>query len=272
MTQSADAILSLNGSEAILAVSSVVETVRYYREVLGFQGQWLWGDPPTFGGLSWGKAQIMLCQQPELASKVEGHQHWFSCDEISELHDRHRATGAEIVSAIEDKPWGQREYTVRDINGYHLRFGGPIAYKRPPNARSTLPEFIALEERLPTVDEYSALMDAIGWNKNTETVPMALANSLFGVVALDKRQAPGKQVAGSVRVIGDAARVFYVQDVMVMPALQNQHIGAAMMEAAVAWLRRSAPRGAMAYLFTGKPAFYERFGFKPNDGGMSLGL
>jgi GNAT superfamily N-acetyltransferase len=272
MTQTTEVVITLKGSEAIFAVSSVVETVKFYRAVLGFTGEWLWGGPPTFGGVCWGKVQVMLCQQPELAAKVEGHQHHFYCEAIDELHEQHRAAGAAIISPIGNKPWGLREYTVRDLNGYHLWFGGSVGYQRPPTARSTLQEFIAIEERLATVDEYSAMMDAIGWNKNADNVPTALANSLYGAVALDRRQAPGKQIAGMIRVIGDAARVFYIQDVVVIPTLQNQHIGAAMMEATVAWLRRNAPKGAMAYLFTGKPAFYERFGFHPDTGGMSLGF
>jgi GNAT superfamily N-acetyltransferase len=272
MNQPPEANLTLNRSEAIFAVSSVPDTVRFYREVLGFTGEWLWGTPPTFGGLSWGKAQIMLCRQPDLARLIEGHQHSFFCDDVNALHDRHRTADAPIISPIEDKPWGLREYTVRDLNGYYLRFGGPIDFQRPPTARSSLPEYIAIEERLPTADEYGTLMDSVGWNRNAGVIPTVLANSLYGVVAMDRRQIPGKQIAGSIRVIGDGAKFFYLQDVVVIPSLQNQHIGATMMETTVAWLRRNAPKGATAYLFTGKQAFYERFGFSPDHGGMSLGL
>jgi GNAT superfamily N-acetyltransferase len=266
MTQSADVAVTLKGSEAIFAVSSVVETVKFYRTVLGFTGEWLWGEPPTFGGVCWGKVQVMLCQQPELAAQVEGHQHHFYCETIDDLHAQHRAAAAKIISPIGNKPWGLREYTVRDLNGYHLRFSGPEKYERPASARSALPEFIAIEERMPTVEEYLALTDALGWHNNPQTAPTALANSL------DRRQVPGKQIAGSIRVIGDRTRFFYIQDVMVLPALQHQQIGAAMMETTMAWLRQNAAKGESVYLFTGKPGFYERFGFRPNAGGMSLVL
>ena len=33
----------LTRSEAILAVSDVVATIRYYRHVLGFADEWTWG-------------------------------------------------------------------------------------------------------------------------------------------------------------------------------------------------------------------------------------
>jgi catechol 2,3-dioxygenase-like lactoylglutathione lyase family enzyme len=259
----------LKSSEAILAVADVAATVRFYRDVLGFEGEWLWENPPTFGGVRWGAVQVMLCRQPELARNVEGHQHFFFCDDIDALHQRHQAANAPIVSKLENKPWGVREYTVRDINGYHLRFAGPQKYERPASARSTLPSFIKLEERLPTVEELGILTDAVGWNRTAEMLRVALEHSLHGVVALDTRNPQEPRVVGSIRVIGDAARFFYLQDVAVIPEFQNQRIGSAMMELVMAWLKSAAPKGSWIGLFTAKPGFYERYGFKSGSG-MSL--
>ncbi len=42
------------------------------------------------------------------------------------MYQAHRANGARIVSELEDKPWGLREYTIEDPNGYHLRFESHI--------------------------------------------------------------------------------------------------------------------------------------------------
>ena len=75
---------------------------------------------------------------------------------------------------------------------------------------------------------------------------------------------------GVVRVTGDG-RYFMIWDVIVRPSHQGQKIGTAMMELAVAELRRRGPRGAFVGLFTGKPEFYERVGFR-RDGGMHLAL
>jgi catechol 2,3-dioxygenase-like lactoylglutathione lyase family enzyme len=259
----------LKSSEAILAVADVAAAVRFYRDVLGFEGEWLWENPPTFGGVRWGAVQVMLCQQPELARNVEGHQHFFFCDDIDALHQRHQAAKAPIISKLENKPWGVREYTVRDINGYHLRFAGPQEYERPATAQSSLPGFIRLEERLPTVGELGAVTEAVGWNRTPETLRVALDHSLYGVVALDVRKPEDQRVVGSIRVIGDASRFFYLQDVAVLPEYQNQRVGSAMMELTMAWLKTAAPTGSWIGLFTGKPGFYERYGFKSGNG-MSL--
>src|SRR5437773_7764093 len=105
----------------------------------------------------------MFCQQPGLAGKVEGHQHAFFCEDIDSLRERHRASGAPVISEIANKPWGVREYTVRDLNGYHLRFGGPATYERPAGAQRTLPEFIRIVERVTSVEEDAALRAAVGW-------------------------------------------------------------------------------------------------------------
>jgi hypothetical protein len=70
MTGESDPV-SLSRSQAILAVADVVATVRYYRDKLGFTAEWLWGDPPDFGGVLWGKVGVMFCLQPALATNIE---------------------------------------------------------------------------------------------------------------------------------------------------------------------------------------------------------
>lgn len=257
----------LKSSEVVFAVSDVVQTVRFYRDVLGFESEWLWENPPTFGGARWGHVHVMFCLQPDIAGKIEGHMHWFQVDDVNALHARHKAAGAPIVSEIGDKPWGFREYTLRDINGYHLRFAGPTEYARPITATELRPPHIRIDVRKATLEEYLKITTAVGWNKDESTMPQALEQSLFCVVATDARSS---QAVGMLRVCGDG-RYYTIWDVMVMPDYQGQKIGTAMLEAAMAELRRIGPRGAMVGLFTGKPKFYERLGFR-EGGGMLTGV
>jgi uncharacterized glyoxalase superfamily protein PhnB len=112
-------------SEAILAVADVAATIKFYRETLGFTEEWVWADPPTFGGVGWGEVSLMFDLNLELATHLEGHQHYFFVKGVDELYARHQKNGVTIISPLERKPWGEREYTVRDPNGYHLRFGEP---------------------------------------------------------------------------------------------------------------------------------------------------
>jgi GNAT superfamily N-acetyltransferase/predicted enzyme related to lactoylglutathione lyase len=257
----------LKSSEVIFAVTDVVQTVRFYRDVLGFESEWLWENPPNFGGARWGNVHVMFCLQPDIAGKVEGHMHWFHADDVNGLYERHKAAGAPIVSEIGDKPWGFREYTVRDVNGYHLRFAGNAEYHRPPTATELLPAHIRVEVRMATFDEYAKITASVGWNKDESTMQGALARTIFCVVATDSRDG---LAVGMTRVCGDG-RNFTIWDVMVMPEYQGQKIGTSMLEAAMAELRRRGPKNAFIGLFTGKPEFYRRLGFR-DGGGMSTSI
>ncbi len=113
-------------SEAILAVADVAATIKFYKEKLGFTKDWVWDDPPTHGGVQWGEVDLMFHLNAELAKHVEGHQHYFFVKGVDDLYARHQQNGVSIIATLERKPWGQREYAVKDLNGYHLRFGDNV--------------------------------------------------------------------------------------------------------------------------------------------------
>ncbi len=241
----------LNGSSPILAASDVPATIKFYTEVLGFPSSWTWGDPPTFGAATWGNVTIMFCQDSDLATKVEGHQQWLDVEDVSALHAQHLERGAMILSPIEDKPWGRREYTVRDPNGYHLRFAGDPAYT--PRGSGVLPRGIQILHRKPTVEEYNMVG---GGPYKGEAAARLFENAWSGIVAVD----PNDEVIGAVRIMHDAPGWFSIWDVAVVPDWQGQRIGTAMMQTALDLVQEASP-GAFVYLFTFKHEFYERLGF-----------
>ena len=55
-----DEQVSLRSSEPIFPVADVVATVRFYRTVLGFADERLWGDPPDFGEVPLGQGMLDL--------------------------------------------------------------------------------------------------------------------------------------------------------------------------------------------------------------------
>ena len=42
-------------------------------------------------------------------------------EDIDAIYARHRASNAEIVDDLAVKPWGTRQYTVLEPNGYRLK-------------------------------------------------------------------------------------------------------------------------------------------------------
>jgi catechol 2,3-dioxygenase-like lactoylglutathione lyase family enzyme len=259
----------IKSSTAVFAVADVTKSVEFYCNVLGFKQNWLWGNPPTFGCVGMGKAEVFLCHQPELAQRVEGHMHFFDvAGKLDELYAQQTAAGATIVSPPENKPWGLREYVVRDLSGYHLRFAGPQKYERPPDAREIMPDSIRIEVAQATIDEYVSLMESVNWNIDRPSMVDALAKSYLIVLARD--EARGGEAVGIVRVTG-AGKYFMIWDVIVRPSHQAMRIGSAMMKMTLAELKKTVPAGSFVGLFTPKPGFYEHFGFK-SSGGMSLSL
>lgn len=239
-------------STPIFATSDILATVAFYKDILGFENSWTWGEPPTFGSVSWGNVEIMFNLQPDLAAKVQGHQNWMRVDDVDGLYALHQERGATIVSPIEDKPWGVREYVVEDPSGYHLRFAGSPSHEVKKSSR--FPEGVQIEPRIPTGEEFQRVAGEVFYREGVP--PGVLERTWGGVVALS----PSGEAIGTVRIMHDAPGWFSIWDVAVLPEWQGQRIGEAMMKEALTQIRQ-ASSGAFVFLFTFKHGFYERLGF-----------
>lgn len=231
----------------------MLTTIAFYKDVLGFESSWTYGEPPSFGCVSWGSVEIMFNLQPDLAEKVQGHQNWFRVEDVDELYALHQERGAMIISPIEDKPWGMREYVVEDPSGYHLRFAGTPSHEAKKS--TPLPEDIQIHPRLPTAKEFQRVAGEVFYRDGIP--PGVLEKAWGGVVALS----PNGEAIGTVRIMHDAPGWFSIWDVAVLPEWQGQHIGETMMKQALELVGQASP-GAFVFLFTYKHGFYERMGFE----------
>jgi len=102
-----------------LAVSDIPAALDFYTKKLGFQQAFTWGEPPTFAGVNLGKIQMFLAKGTPTPSSEIGAV-YFLVGDADQLYEFHRSNGAEIAQAIDDRPYGIRDYTVRDLYGYHL--------------------------------------------------------------------------------------------------------------------------------------------------------
>jgi len=123
---------------------------------------------------------------------------------------------------------------------------------------------ITIEERVPSVDEFRAIAQAVDWLDHFDwpTIAAALDASLFSVVAVDA----GTPV-GVARVVGDGVRYFYVQDVMVHPDHSDEGIATDLTRAVLDWIETSSAPKAFIGLFASPDAegVYEEFGFSTAD-------
>jgi uncharacterized glyoxalase superfamily protein PhnB len=131
MVQSSPQIHSI---APVVATDDVEKSIDYYTGVLGFVPDFRYGDPPVYAGVRSGEAEIYFSLDPALARMLKDTRFnpeifiWVT--DANSLFDFHVTKGAEIIEPVADRPWGARQYTIRDINGYHLKFAQPLNAER----------------------------------------------------------------------------------------------------------------------------------------------
>jgi catechol 2,3-dioxygenase-like lactoylglutathione lyase family enzyme/GNAT superfamily N-acetyltransferase len=244
----------------ILYSGDILQSLRYYTEILGFQSQWKWGEPPSFGGVNNQSVEIFFCLKGQ---GNPGTWVFLTVDDVDEFHDQFQARGAKILCPPENTTWGAREMLVEDPDGNKIRF---VQFGLPKEKSIfKLPDNIKIVHRIPSSAEYQNLIVAVGWNTPIGFTESILSAPVFAVVAEDSNTG---QAVGCGLILGDRASFYYIKDLMVHPSSQGQCIGTEMMKELVGWLERHAPAHSMAGLFTGENLgpFYNHFDFHPTFG------
>lgn len=128
-----------------LYVTDVGEAVAFYTGKLGFRSDFAWEDPPTMAGLSLDRVQLFLQRGTPNPS---GGWVAFVVSDADELFAFHQANGVEIVEPPADRPWGLRDYTVRDLHGHYLSFAHHLLNAGPPLPIERVDVPLRLEKRL----------------------------------------------------------------------------------------------------------------------------
>jgi catechol 2,3-dioxygenase-like lactoylglutathione lyase family enzyme len=147
MTISAPPFIECEEIHSGLAVSDIPIAVEFYVKKLGFQQAFTWGEPPTFAGVNLGKVQMFLAKGATTPSSEVGAA-YFLVGDADQLYEFHRNNGVEIAQAIDDRPYGIRDYVVRDLYGYHLVFGHHLFNAGPPIKIERVDVPVRLEKRL----------------------------------------------------------------------------------------------------------------------------
>lgn len=128
-----------------LAVSDVAAAVEFYTTRLGFSLGFTDGEPPSFAGVNLGQVQIFLQHG---TPSPGGCSVYFVVDDADELYEFHRSRGVEVTQPLQDQPYGIRDYTVRDLDGYHLCFGHHLLNAGPKIRIERVDVPVRLEKRL----------------------------------------------------------------------------------------------------------------------------
>ena len=118
---------NFHGVTPILNVSNLAASIDYYVNHLGFTKRWDWGDPPTLGCVARDLVSIFLCQGGQ---GRPGTWIMIFVNDVDALYADYKQSGASVLGAPTNMPWGSREMHVADPDGHRLRFGsdanGPV--------------------------------------------------------------------------------------------------------------------------------------------------
>lgn len=98
----------------------------FYGDVLGFPVQEAWEAPDGRGTLfrcgSAGVIEIFEDSPQHPAESPRGVKVAIETDDVDALYESVRQADAEVVEPIGDRPWGHRNFEIRDPNGLSLVF------------------------------------------------------------------------------------------------------------------------------------------------------
>ena len=108
----------------VLPVQDLQKTIDFYKDKLGFYNEWLWGE--NAAGLERDYLRFIFKRDTEFAKFMNSDSFEFALmvfvTGIDHIYKEYQTNGVEMITALEEKPWGMKEFVVKDVNGYLLRF------------------------------------------------------------------------------------------------------------------------------------------------------
>lgn len=122
------------GVVPVFLVDDLVPTVEYYRDVLGFEVDFVYGDPPHYGSVSRGNAVLNFTRSdpPGRRNSVlragpgNGVDAYFVITDVDDVFEEVRDRGALIRTSPASHEYGMREFKIEDKNGYTIVFAEEI--------------------------------------------------------------------------------------------------------------------------------------------------
>jgi uncharacterized glyoxalase superfamily protein PhnB len=112
----------------VLLVDDVVASAEYYRDVFGFEVDFIYGEPPSYASVSRNDAIINLSKSEPpgrrnsvvAAGPGNGVDAYIVVSDVDEVYEEMRSHGANVVFEPVSLAYGMREFHVEDPNGYRL--------------------------------------------------------------------------------------------------------------------------------------------------------
>jgi uncharacterized glyoxalase superfamily protein PhnB len=117
-----DAKITLDSVTPNFSVENLADALAFYQRALGFTIAWTWGEPAYLAAVCRDQVEIMLGERGK-AGPPGTARTYFRMHGVDAYYEQLRAAGATIAVEIGDRPYGLRDFCVRDPSGNELDFG-----------------------------------------------------------------------------------------------------------------------------------------------------
>ncbi|MBI2418046.1 MAG: hypothetical protein HYV28_09125 [Ignavibacteriales bacterium] len=111
------------GQLPVLPVKSLMQTIVFYKDILGFGDEWFWESKEA--GISKDEMHLVFSQNEDFVSVLNNDTRcfelmWFVQD-IEEVYQDYQQKEIPFELPLMVQPWGLKEFAFKDINGYRIR-------------------------------------------------------------------------------------------------------------------------------------------------------
>ena len=113
---------TLDSVTPLFPVRDLPEALTFYRQTLGFDLAWSWGEPAHIAAVCRDRVEITLTASPD--GRATGPARvYLRVSGIDAYYARLQQAGAEILVPIGDRAYGMRDFRVADPSGNELDVG-----------------------------------------------------------------------------------------------------------------------------------------------------
>jgi catechol 2,3-dioxygenase-like lactoylglutathione lyase family enzyme len=110
---------------AIFVVRDIAASLAYFRDALGFEIAFTYGEPTYYAGVCRGAVTIHLQAASHTARPAGAASLSVFVGSADALHEELLERGARILKEPATYPYGMRDFDVADLDGNTLIFGNP---------------------------------------------------------------------------------------------------------------------------------------------------
>ena len=110
----------------IFSVSDLSKSIEFYTETIGFQLDFIYGEPQFYAGLFKDSVELHLVSKNLKQPSGSGNLSILT-NEVDDLHQKLIDAKVQIIVPPDDRDYGLRDFSCKDLDGNIIVFGTEIS-------------------------------------------------------------------------------------------------------------------------------------------------